>query len=110
MRVKKGKPEKQLGQIILAVRMSAEMVPDLIWSSYFFGFGPCIKMPYNNFHVGTKILGDQIYWDSKTSEAQMSFSTRLLLSKFYSKKFDIVEPARIEGTCQINFEKNLPSY
>ena len=69
-----------------------------------------LKMPYNDFHVGTKFLGDQIYWDSKRSEAKMSFSTSLLLSKFYPKKSDNVEPARIEGTYQISFEKNLPTY
>ena len=35
MRVKKGKPEKQLGQIILAVRMSVWLV--LKWSLISFG-------------------------------------------------------------------------
>ena len=56
------------------------MVPDLIWAPDFFGpkeiwsreiwsprnlvpkkFGPQeIKMPYNDFHAGSKLLGEQI--------------------------------------------------
>ena len=50
------------------------MVPDLIWAPDLFGpqeiwaprnlgpkkLGPCIKMPYNDYHAGTKFLWDQI--------------------------------------------------
>ena len=58
MRVKKGKPEKQLGQIILAVRMSVWLV--LKWSPISFGpltfLGPEKFGPYNDFHAGTKFL------------------------------------------------------
>ena len=62
MRIKKGKPEKQLGQIILAVRMSVWLV--LKWSPISFGpltfLGPEKFGPYNDFHAGTKFHRDQI--------------------------------------------------
>ena len=52
------------------------MVPDLIWAPDFFDpqeiwaprnlgpkkLGPCIKMPYIDFHAGSKLLGVQLSW------------------------------------------------
>ena len=98
-----------MSKIVLWKSAVTEMVPKKfgpreIWSPRNLGHrkfdpknvGPCMKMPYNDFHVGTKFLGaqifqgpnflgtkflrDQISWGPKKSGAQMRTRTISVLA------------------------------
>ena len=61
------------------------MVPEHIWAPDFFSplenwalrnlgpnkFGPCMKMPYNDFHLGVQISRGLNFLETKKSGAQL---------------------------------------
>ena len=90
-----------------------ETVPDLIWAPDFFGpqeiwtprnlgpknVGPCMKLPYDDFHAGTKFLEAQMsrgpnFLGTKKLRAQMRSGTisviALLWYNHHSYKLQIV--------------------
>ena len=81
------------------------MVPNLIWAPDFFGpreiwaprnsgpknVGPCMKMPYIDFHAGTNFLGTHISRGPKKSGAQMRLGTISVIAPKTPQPHDIVK-------------------
>ena len=107
------------------------MVPDLIWAPDFFSsqeilapqnlgpnkLGPCIKMPYNDFHAGIKFPGDQISWGPNFSgtkkvrgpnEVGDHFSCSLYLESIRTEPLDV--PYSTNKTLVEDFFESLISF